>query len=55
MGTALAWAASGGGLCAGGADAFEKDGGGFVVGVLGDELSFEGFFQDGLAEGGGAG
>jgi hypothetical protein len=30
-----------------GADAFEEDAGGFVGGVLGDELAFEGFGEDG--------
>ena len=39
---------------AGDADAVEQDGCGFVVGVLGDELAFEGFLEDGLAEAGGA-
>jgi hypothetical protein len=41
-------------LCAGGSDAFEEDGCGFVVGVLGDQLAFEGFLENGLAEPGGA-
>jgi hypothetical protein len=51
---AFAWGAARGGLRAGGADAVEEDGGGFVVGVLGDEFAFEGFVEDGLAEAGGA-
>jgi hypothetical protein len=40
---------------AGGADAVEEDGGGLVVGILGDESAFEGFVENGLAEAGGAG
>ena len=36
-----------------GADAFEQDGSGLVVGVLGDEFAFEGFLEDGLADCGG--
>lgn len=47
---AFAWGAAHGRLGAGGADAIKEDGGGFVVGVLGDELAFEGFMEDGLAE-----
>jgi hypothetical protein len=35
---------------AGGADAFEQDGCGFVVGVLGHEFAFEGFLEDGITE-----
>ena len=38
------------GVRADGADALEEDGGGFVVGVLGDEFAFEGFLEDGLTE-----
>lgn len=36
------------------ANAFQENGRWFVVRVLGDELSFEGAFEDGLAEAGGA-
>ena len=53
MDLAFTWGAARGGLRAGGADAFEEDGGGFVVGVLGDEFAGEGFVEDGLAEAGG--
>jgi hypothetical protein len=38
------------GVRAGGADALEQDGGGLVVGILGDEFAFKGFLEDGLAE-----
>jgi hypothetical protein len=38
-----------------GLDPLQQCGGGFVLGVLGDELAGEGFFQDGLAQGVGAG
>jgi hypothetical protein len=31
----------------------EQNGGGLVVGVLGDEFAFEGFLEDGLAKAGG--
>ena len=53
MDLAHAWGAPRGRLRAGGADAVEKDGGWLVVGVLGDELAFEGFLEDGLAQAGG--
>ena len=43
------------GLRAVGLDAGEEGGGGFVFLVLGDEVAGEGFFQDGLAQGVGAG
>ena len=48
----LPGAAMGGarGVRAGGADALEQDGGGLVVGILGDEFAFEGFLEDGLTE-----
>ena len=53
MDLAFAWDAARGCLRAGGADAFEEDGGGLVVGVLGDESAFEGLLEDGLTEAGG--
>src|SRR5688500_9912524 len=43
---AFARCATGGLVRASGADAFEQDGGGLVVGVLGDEAAFEGCAQD---------
>jgi len=43
------------GLGALGLDAAQQGGGGFIAGVLGDEVAGEGFFQDGLAQGFGAG
>jgi len=46
---------AGEGMGAGGANAFEQDGGGFAVGVLGDQFAFEGFLEDGLAKTGGTG
>ena len=55
MDLAFVWGPARGRLRAGGADAVEEDGGGLVVGVLGDEFAFEGFVEDGLAEAGGAG
>ena len=44
-----------GSLGALGLDAGQKGGGGFVIWVLVDEVAGEGFFQDGLAQGVGAG
>ncbi|VVT31695.1 hypothetical protein RV134_350715 [Roseovarius sp. EC-HK134] len=43
------------GLCPLRPDAGEVGGGGFIRGVLGDKLAGEGLFQDGLAQGIGAG
>jgi hypothetical protein len=54
MGLAFAERAARGGVRAAGAVAFDEDGCGLVVGVLGDEFAFEGFLEDGLAEAGGA-
>ena len=55
MDLVFTWGAPHGRLRARRADAFEQDGCGFVVGVLRDQLSFEGLLEDGLAEAGGAG
>ena len=49
----LPWGAASGGVRSGGADAFEQDGCGLVVGVLGEEFAFEGFLEDGLERAGG--
>lgn len=38
-----------------GLDPLEQGGGGLIVGVLGDKVVGEGIFQDGLAQGVGAG
>jgi hypothetical protein len=54
MNFGLAWGAARGRLSAGGADAFEEDGCGLVVGVLEDQFAFEGFLEDGLAKAGGS-
>lgn len=54
MDLAFACGAARGRFCVGGLDAFEEEGCGFVVGVLGEEFAFEGFVEDDLAEGGGA-
>src|ERR1035438_339184 len=54
MDLTFTWGAEDGGRRERGADAFKQDGRGLVVGILGNEFTFEGFLEDGLAKAGGA-